>query len=131
MVLVCPAAHVRKERRNVIATTNLYGRMRSSDWRFSTVGYHGLGSRFTAKAKAFNREDREEMPLRTRRKSKSRACAGLAFSAAGHQLLDGFARGLAPVQDGVHLLGDGHFHCARTGESYCGGGSEYSFSDHA
>ncbi len=56
---------------------------------------------------------------------------GFAFAGARHQYLDGFARGFALVQDGVHLFGDGHFHVAGVSQADGGGGGEDAFGDHA
>ena len=64
--------------------------------------------------------------------SSGRYCSiRFAFAAAGHQFLDGFAGGFALVQDGVHLLGDGHLDAARLRQADGGGGGEDSFGDHA
>src|SRR6266498_3192965 len=45
--------------------------------------------------------------------------------------MDGFFWALSIVQDGVHLLGDGHFYAASLGEAYRGCCREDSFGDHA
>jgi hypothetical protein len=57
--------------------------------------------------------------------------ANLTLAATRHQFLDGFARRLSLVQDGVHLLGDGHFHASAMSEAHGGCGGEDSFGDHA
>src|ERR1700722_13097721 len=52
-----------------------------------------------------------------------------AFAAARHQFMDGFTRSFALAEDGVHLLGDGHFHSAGTRQADRRGGGENSFCD--
>src|SRR5208282_1168858 len=52
---------------------------------------------------------------------------GLAFRTAGHQVVNGCAGGLAVMQDGVHLLGDGHLNPVRAGQFKGGVGGENAF----
>src|SRR6266567_5555087 len=140
MVLFWPDAAARDERRNAIATANLHRRIGSSKSRFATVGYHAGPCIFRGTAPGYwlnlrlirarslrlhsgqaLRSAWEAAAFRMMPQGDGLLCflteallTGLAFSAAGHQLLDGFAGGFSLVQDGVHLLGDGHFHSEGT-----------------
>ena len=51
------------------------------------------------------------------------------FAGAKHEILDGFTRVLAVVEDQLHLLRDGHFNVMSSGEAESGAGGEYAFSN--
>src|ERR1700722_19243276 len=53
----------------------------------------------------------------------------LVAAGAGHQFTDGFLGAFAVVQDGGHLLGDGHLHAVACGEAERGGGATDAFGD--
>ena len=48
---------------------------------------------------------------------------------AGHEVADGVAGRLVLMEDGSHLLGDGHFHAITCGEAERGGGGAHAFGD--
>src|ERR1700693_571818 len=54
-----------------------------------------------------------------------------AFAAAGHQFIDRFARSFPFVQNGVHLLGDGHLDSASPRQPHGRRRRKDSFRDHA
>src|SRR5215469_376023 len=56
---------------------------------------------------------------------------GFGFEAAFHQFAEGDFWRTAIVQNGEHLFSDGHFDACFVSEGACGGGSSYSFRDHA
>ena len=59
-------------------------------------------------------------------------CSGLFVAAgAGHEFADGFFGAFVVVEDGVHLLGDGHLDGVAGGEAEGCGGAADSFGDFA
>src|SRR5882757_7838350 len=63
--------------------------------------------------------------------STGSASSGSLFFAAGtgHEFADGFAGILVLMEDGVHLLGDGHLDLVASGETEGGGGAADAFGD--
>ncbi len=55
----------------------------------------------------------------------------LIATGAGHEVADGFAGIFVVVEDGVHLLGDGHLDAVAGGETEGGGGAADAFGDFA
>src|SRR5271165_541917 len=80
--------------------------------------------------------NKSAQPQRTQRITEIRVKSGLsardfALSTARHQLLNRFSGRFPIVQDGVHLLGDGHFHPPGLCQSDGRIGGEDSLGDHA
>src|SRR5579859_8065514 len=113
MVLDCANVAGRAEKKSAIARANLNGRIRASE-RILRVKRTTL-----------------QRTVSVTRNVAARLRAGFALAAASHQLLNGFARRFSVMQDGVHLLGDGHFYASRASQADGCGGSEDSFCDHA
>src|SRR5579859_5974678 len=113
MVLDCANVAGRAEKKSAIARTSLNGRIRVSE-RILRVKRTTL-----------------RRTVSVTRNVAARLGAGFALAAASHQLLNSFARGFSLMQDGVHLLGDGHFYAARASQADGCRCSENSFSDHA
>ena len=88
----------------------------------SPVRSSGLGSLF---------EGRGSLMKGWMRKPVSVDIWALLFVAAraGHELADGLFGAFAVVEDGVHLLGDGHLYGVAGCETECGSGTAYAFGD--
>src|SRR5579863_4405289 len=64
-------------------------------------------------------------------KPRALGSEGFALAAACHQLINRFSRIFTMLQDGVHLLGDGHFDSTSAGQPHRRCRREDSFRNHA